>query len=122
MVHEWAYVPDLVAAAVKLAKMREQLDAFETFCFPGHAVTGRQLVDSMGKALRQTPNLKRMQWWLIHMLSPFMPLSRELSELAYLWRTPHRIAGDKLKAAIGEVPHTPFDTAVARTLRELKIV
>ena len=48
-----------------------------------------------------------------------MPLPRELSELAYLWKAPHRIAGDKLRAAIGKVPHTPLDAAVARTLREL---
>jgi hypothetical protein len=63
-----------------------------------------------------------MQWWLIHALAPLAPLPRELSELAYLWRTPHRIAGDKLKRAIGQIPHTPLDTAIARTLRDLNIV
>jgi hypothetical protein len=49
-------------------------------------------------------------------------MSRELSEIAYLWKVPHRIAGDKLKAAIGSVPHTPLDTAVARALRDLGTV
>ena len=121
VMHEWAYVPDLAATAVKLAKMRDKLGPFETFGFPGHAVTGRELVDSIGKALRQTPTVKRMQWWMIHALSPVMPLSRELSELAYLWKTPHRIAGDKLKAAIGTIPHTPLDRAIAQTLKDLKI-
>jgi hypothetical protein len=48
-----------------------------------------------------------------------VPLPRELSEMAYLWKVPHRIAGDKLKATIGEVPHTPLDVAVAKALRAL---
>jgi hypothetical protein len=39
--------------------------------------------------------------------------------MAYLWKVPHRIAGDKLKATIGEVPHTPLDVAVAKALRAL---
>jgi hypothetical protein len=50
---------------------------------------------------------------------PIAPLPHELSELAYLWKWPHRIAGDKLKAAIGKLPHTPLDVAVTRTLKDL---
>ena len=54
--------------------------------------------------------------------APFVALPRELSELAYLWKVPHRIDGDKLKAAIGEVPHTPLDAAVARALKGLRAI
>jgi hypothetical protein len=46
-------------------------------------------------------------------------MGRELTEIGYLWQVPHRIDGSKLAAAIGKVPHTPLDTAVARALREL---
>lgn len=122
VVHEWAYVPDLAGAAVRLAAIRERLGMFETFGFPGHAVTGRELVGAIARATGRRGRdirVRQMQWWLIHALAPFAPLPRELSELAYLWRLPHRIAGGKLAAAIGKVPHTPLDTAVARALREL---
>jgi nucleoside-diphosphate-sugar epimerase len=125
VVHEWAYVPDLAAATVRLAAVRDRLGPFETFGFPGHAVTGREFVGAIAKAIgRQSHDirLRRMSWWLVHLLSPVMPLPRELSEMAYLWKVPHRIAGGKLKAAIGEVPHTPLDTAVARALRALGAV
>ena len=47
------------------------------------------------------------------------PLCRELSEIAYLWNEPHRIDGSKLEAAIGEIPRTPLDLAVARALQDL---
>jgi nucleoside-diphosphate-sugar epimerase len=122
VMHEWAYLPDLVAATVRLAAVRERLGAFETFGFPGHAVTGRELVAAMAKAARREVTVKGMSWWLIHALRPIVPMSRELSEIAYLWKVPHRIAGDKLKAAIGSVPHTPLDTAVARALHDLDAV
>jgi nucleoside-diphosphate-sugar epimerase len=125
VVHEWAYVPDLVAAMVRLATLRDQLGKFETFGFPGHAVTGRDLVAAIAKTSKRGIKIKRMPWWLIHALSPIspiVPLPRELSEIAYLWNVPHRISGDKLKATIGTVPHTPLDTAVTKTLRDLASV
>jgi hypothetical protein len=48
-----------------------------------------------------------------------LAISRELAELEYLWRVPHRISGDKLKAALGDVPHTPLNRAIMLSLREL---
>jgi nucleoside-diphosphate-sugar epimerase len=121
VVHEWAYLPDMVAAFVRLAAVRDQLGAFEEFGFPGHAMTGREVASAIAKALHRKFEVKMMSWWLINALRAIVPMSRELSEMAYLWREPHAIAGDKLKAAIGDVPHTPLDTAVAKALRELGI-
>jgi nucleoside-diphosphate-sugar epimerase len=117
--HSWAYVPDLAATFVRLANVRDKLGAFETFGFPGHAVRGREMVAAIAKAAGQGVKVKRMAWWLIHALSPIVPLPREISELAYLWKVPHRIAGTKLASAIGTIPHTPLDVAVERALRAL---
>src|SRR5215467_2002814 len=124
VVHEWAYVPDLAAAMVRLAEKRERLGVFETFGFSGHAVTGRTLVDAIAKASGRPSRdiqVRQMQWWMIKALSPFFALPRELSELDYLWKVPHRIAGEKLKAMIGGIPHTPLETTVKRALRELSL-
>jgi nucleoside-diphosphate-sugar epimerase len=121
LVHAWAYLPDLVAATVRLAAVRERLGLFETFGFPGHGITGQQFIDAIIKAERRDFEVKRMSWWLIHALRPIMPICRELSEMAYLWQRPHRIAGDKLKAAIGDTPETPLDDAMVQALRELAV-
>jgi len=118
--HEWAYLPDLAAAMVRLAAMRDKLARFETFCFAGHAATGHEFTQAIAKAAGRGLEVKRMTWWLVHALAPFLALPRELSEIAYLWHEPHRIAGDKLAAAIGEVPHTPLDVAVARAIEHLR--
>jgi nucleoside-diphosphate-sugar epimerase len=121
VVHEWAYLPDLVVALVRLAAIRDTLARFETFGFAGHAVSGREFTQAIAKGAGRELEVKRMSWWLIHGLRPFLALPRELSEIAYLWHEPHRIVGDKLAAAIGEVPHTPLDVAVKRALERIAI-
>ena len=116
LTHEWTYLPDLTAALVRLAAVRDRLASFG---FPGHAVTGREFTTAIAHAARGKLQVKPMTWWLIHALRPVVPLCRELSETAYLWNEPHRIDGGKLAAAVGEVPHTPLDDAVARALQDL---
>jgi nucleoside-diphosphate-sugar epimerase len=119
LAHEWTYLPDLAAALVRLAAIRDRLAPFESFGFPGHAVTGREFTTAIARAARGKLQVKPMSWWLIHALRPFVPLCRELSEMAYLWNEPHRIDGGKLAAVIGEVPHTALDVAVTRALQDL---
>jgi nucleoside-diphosphate-sugar epimerase len=117
--HEWAYLPDFAAALLRVANRRETLAQFASFGFPGHAVTGREFTAAIARAVRNKLEIKRMTWWLIHALRPIVPLCRELSEVAYLWNEPHRIDGEKLRAAIGEIARTPLDLAVARALEDL---
>jgi nucleoside-diphosphate-sugar epimerase len=119
VVHEWAYLPDFAAAMVQLAAIRDRLGRFETFGFAGHAVTGREFTDAIGRAVGRKLDFKPMRWWLIQALSPIVPTCRQLSEIAYLWKEPHRIDGSKLAATIAEVPRTPLDAAVARALQDL---
>jgi len=115
--HEWAYLPDFAATLVGLAERRASFSACETFGFPGHAVTGQEFVDTIETVTRSKFTLRPMSWWMIKTVGQLLAMGRELSELEYLWRVPHRIAGDKLKAAIGEVPHTPLPQAIAASLR-----
>jgi nucleoside-diphosphate-sugar epimerase len=119
VVHAWAYLPDMVTTLVRLAERRAGLAAFETFGFPGHAVTGEQLIAAIETATNAKFNLRTMSWWMLKTFGRLLALGRELSELEYLWRVPHRISGDKLKAAIGDIPHTPLTQAVTASLRDL---
>ena len=121
VVHEWAYVPNVAATLVRLAAIRAQLAPFATFGFPGHPVEGREFTQAIAKVVKNRLRVKRMSWWLIHVLRPVIPLCRELSEIEYLWKQPHRINGDKLKAVIGDVPHTPLDAAVQRAIQDLAV-
>ena len=111
--HEWAYLPDFAATLVRLAEQRATFGACETFGFPGHAVTGQEFVATIEAVTKSKFTLRPMSWWMIKTFGQLLAMGRELSELEYLWRVPHRISGDKLKAAIGEIPHTPLPEAIA---------
>jgi hypothetical protein len=104
---------------VRLAERRADFGAFEMFGFPGYAVNGQQMIDAIEAATRNKVNVRHMSWWTLKTIGQLMALGRELSELEYLWKVPHRIDGSKLEAAIGKVPHTPFHKAIAMSLREL---
>ena len=117
--HAWAYLPDFAATLVRLAEQRASFSACETFGFSGHAVTGQEFVATIEAVTKSKFTLRPMSWWMIKTFGQLLAMGRELSELEYLWRVPHRISGDKLKAAIGEVPHTPLPEAIAASLRAI---
>ncbi len=121
VVHEWAYLPDLAQALVRLVGARGGLPAFAPFGFTGHAVTGRTFFQAITRACRREFRAGGMPWWLLKLLSPVVPVFRELSDVGYLWTTPHAIDGDALASIIGEVPHTPLDQAIAAALAALGV-
>jgi nucleoside-diphosphate-sugar epimerase len=119
VMHEWAYLPDYIEALIRLAAIRATLEPFATFGFPGHAVTGQEFVSAIAKASGRALKVGHINWWMMRTVGSIWKMGRELTDIGYLWQVPHRIDGSKLAAAIGEVPHTTLDTAVARALREL---
>jgi len=121
VMHAWAYLPDFAATLVMLAEKRAAFAPFEVFGFPGHAPTGAELIAAIEQATRQKFNIRMMSWWFLKTFGLLLPLGRELSELEYLWRVPHRVSGEKLKNAIGAIPDTPFPKAVAASLREIGV-
>jgi hypothetical protein len=52
----------------------------------------------------------------------FVPTWAALSEMRYLWETPHALANDKLKALIGVEPHTPLSPASQTALFDLGLL
>ena len=118
--HEWAYLPDLARAMVRLAQQRATLPPFATFGFAGHAVTGTELAAAMAAGVGRRLHVKRMGWWLLHTVGRLTAMGRELIEIEYLWRVPHRVSGAELEAEIGALPHTPLEAAVSDTLRRLE--
>lgn len=121
--HAWAYLPDLARTFVALAG-REGLPAFTRLHFPGHTLTGAQLLDGIGRAaamLGVAPakgfKVGTMPWPLIRAGGLLVPMWREIAEMAYLWRVPHALDGSALRALLGELPATPLDEALVQALR-----
>lgn len=124
----WAYLPDLARAFVRVAQQRDRLPAFECLHFAGHTVAAAQWLRSFtavaveqgwlpahGGALR----VSHLHWTLLRLAGTVVPTLAALAEMRYLWRTPHRLDNTRLRALIGEEPHTPFDQAVRQALCDL---
>ena len=117
--HAWAYLPDFAATLVRLAEQRASFGSCEVFGYPGDTVTGHELIATIEAVTKSKFTLRPMSWWFLKTVGQLMRLGRELSELEYLWRAPHRVSGEKLKAALGEIPQTPLPEAIAESLRAL---
>ncbi len=119
--HAWAYLPDLAETVAQLADIEARLPAFETFHFGGHWTDP---VLCMAEAIRRVsgnPDLpiKPFPWIVMWLGAPFLTFLREMIEMRYLWRTPHRLDNAKLVATLGAEPHTDLDEAVRRSLQDL---
>ena len=60
--------------------------------------------------------MRKLPWPLMRLLSPVVPLFRELVEMRYLWANPIHMGSERLKDVLCAEPHTPLDLAVRETL------
>ena len=121
IVHSWAYLPDLAAAFVAIADRRTELGVYESFLFEGHALTGAELKRHCEAAVGQSLRTAGVPWPLLRIAGLVSPMMREVCEMAYLWKAPHRLDGAKLETLIGSVPHTDPKAAVARALADMGV-
>jgi len=123
--HAWAYLPDLARAFVAVAS-RDELPDFADLHFPGHTLTGAQLLAaveraaaSLGRVPAQGWRHGSMPWGLIRAGGLLVPSWRAIAEMSYLWRVPHALDGTALQAAIGTLPATPIEAALRAALLDL---
>ncbi len=114
--HAWAYLPDMARAMVELAERRAGFARFESFGFPGYALTGQMMVDAMARSAGRELKVKGLSWPMIRLLGLAWPKMREVAEMSYLWRRPHAIDGAKLAAALPGFRATPAEAAIAASL------
>jgi len=119
--HAFAYLPDLAETLARLLDREAALADFETFHFAGHWLARG---DALAGAIRRAAGdpaipLKPFPYPLIYALSPFVEMFRELLEMRYLWEKPIGLDDARLRAFLGDIPATPFDTAVRETLADM---
>jgi nucleoside-diphosphate-sugar epimerase len=118
LVHEWAYLPDLARAFVKLSDERLRLNRFENLNFPGHAISELELRAAIETVAGKKLKLAHIPWRLIKLLGLFQPMMRALSEMSYLRFQPHRLTSTRLASLIDDIPHTPLEEAVRQAMRD----
>jgi nucleoside-diphosphate-sugar epimerase len=116
--HQWAYLPDVAETIVQLLERGERLEAFEVFHMEGHwDADGTRMIDAIRRSAGNPAiKVRRMPWGPMRLMSPFVPLFREIVEMRYLWEVPVRMGSAHLRAVLGAEPHTPLQVAVRDTL------
>lgn len=119
--HAYAYLPDLAETLARLLDREADLADFEAFHFAGHWLAR---ADEMGQSIRRACSdaaipLRPFPWPLVYALSPFTETFRELLEMRYLWEKPIGLDDARLRAFLGEIPATAFDTAVRESLADM---
>ncbi|MCB1517310.1 MAG: NAD-dependent epimerase/dehydratase family protein [Hyphomicrobiaceae bacterium] len=117
MKHTWAYLPDLARVYVKLAEKSDELVAFQTFHYRGYFVTGDRLVDALQASVAAPWKIGAVPWNMLGVIGWFVPVVREVVKMSYLFRTPHELVDPRLDAILGPDFNTPFDEAIAKTVR-----
>jgi nucleoside-diphosphate-sugar epimerase len=126
----WAYLPDLARALVRVAEERQRLSAFDSLHFAGQQVTAQQWVQVLATvaaeqgwaAGAQSVRVGRLPWPLLRLAGLVVPHLAALADVRYLWSTPHRLDNTRLRALIGEEPHTPFEQSVRCALNDLGLL
>jgi len=112
VVHSWAYLPDLAQVFVRVAERRAELPAHASLSYAGFAITGAELHRLIESAVGHPLKRAAFPWWLMQLAAPFAGMPRALLEQRYLWQRPHRLDESRLRALIGEVPHSPPEAAL----------
>ncbi|MGB8815382.1 MAG: epimerase [Paracoccaceae bacterium] len=116
----YAYLPDMARAAVGLAEMRQELPAFAEVPFAGFTFGTDELAAIVAQVTGKPVKITRFPWWLMRMLSPVWELARELTEMRYLFETPHRLDGAVMARLLPGFVATPLDEVIARHLRAVR--
>jgi len=117
--HSWAYLPDLGRALVVLAEQRARLAPFENFHFAGHFVSHGQMMGAIASTLARKVTITPLAWWQLGVLGLVMPMMRDIYRMRYIWRNEMELVDPRLDALLGPGFTTPFEVAVAATVREL---
>jgi nucleoside-diphosphate-sugar epimerase len=111
--HTYHFIPDVAAG---LARLGQDAAAEGTYMLPCHPAEPTQaLVDHLAAALGRPIATARMSPLLLKGLGLFMPILRELSEMAYQWEEPFEVDDAKYRARFGAVA-APRDEAARQTV------
>ncbi|WP_232796359.1 Rossmann-fold NAD(P)-binding domain-containing protein [Roseovarius salinarum] len=111
--HAWAYLPDFARAFQLLAEARDGLPRFADIPFPGHTLTGAEVVATLERVTGRPLRVRPVPWWLLRLVQPAMPVLSGTREMRYLWDIPHRLDGARFSELLPDFRATSAEEALA---------
>ncbi|HEY1976131.1 MAG TPA: NAD-dependent epimerase/dehydratase family protein [Candidatus Baltobacteraceae bacterium] len=113
--HEWAFIPDCAAVAVRLLDDSRSYGTFWNYGGPGE-ITLRQFSDKIYAACGHKPRYFVVNKTLLQIFGIFNPQMRRLAEMNYLMSNPIVLSDARLSSLLGELPKTSYDDGIRLTL------
>ncbi len=117
--HQWAYLPDFARGLVALAEHAPPYRTFEAIGFPGHILTGEELISLLSELVEQDLTIGKIPWQFLKLVSPFSPDLKGVTQMAYLWSRPHAIDGRQFNTMFPDFQHTPIRSALYEAVTQL---
>lgn len=115
--HQLVFIQDAGDLFVKLAD-RDNLANFEVVNFGGVIVSSiESWMENIGLAAGSAPKAKAIPKFALTVLSPFMPVIKEVKEMSYLFENNIELNDDKLKSILPDFKPTSIESANRQTLR-----
>lgn len=115
---EYVYVPDAMAAVAELA-LREQAYGSHWIVPGAGPISAARIAAIAGARLGRRVRVRGLGVTRLHLLSAFMGGLRAFMPMVPYYRAAVRYDGTRLRELLGEVPVTPYEEGVARTLEWL---
>lgn len=116
--HEFVYVPDAAAVALRLAAEPRAYGRAWNLAGPG-PISERQFAEKVFAAAGRPPALRPVGLWTLRTLGLFNRVLRELVEMHYLQTTPVLLDDSALRGLLGPLPKTSYDEGIRATLAAL---
>ena len=95
--HAFSYVGDVVAGLAALGTSPDSVEG-KVFHLPVHEIAPRELFAQLGRELDVEVAPRRIGRAVLTVLSPFVPLFRELLETLYQWDRPFLVDDERFRA------------------------
>ena len=113
--HAFSYGPDVARGLAALGAAESSRVAGRIWHLPTvEARSMRGWADALGRELGMPVKVQHLPGWLLATAGVFVPMMRELREMAYQWEEPYLLDDAAFRRELGVEP-TPFDEQVRAT-------
>jgi nucleoside-diphosphate-sugar epimerase len=113
--HTYHYIPDVAVSLAALGAAPQDACGLAWMLPCAPAGTLRELVGRLSAHLGREVRVQAAPRWLMKVLAPFVPLVRELDEMAYQWEGPFVVDDARFRSRFGLGP-TDTDEAARATV------
>lgn len=114
--HAFTYTPDIAKALAKLGNTDSAFSQVWNMPTDKNAPTGKEWMEMIAKKLNKEPKYQVLPSLMFSLLSPFIPMIKELKEMNYQFTNDYIINSDKIEKELGISP-TKYEDGIDEIIK-----